>query len=63
MKRNIAWLLSAALLFCMLFGCGEKRIVHCDRCGKEIEVDADSNVTEDWILVCQDCQKELYPDS
>lgn len=43
----------------MLFGCGEKKVLHCDRCGKEITVPADSNMTEDWIIVCEDCKKDI----
>ena len=42
-------------------GCGKTRIVHCDRCGKEITVPENSNVTEEWILFCEDCEKEVGP--
>ena len=47
-------------------GCGSakaSRVVHCDRCGKEITVDADSNLTDEWILYCTDCEKELGLDT
>lgn len=61
MKRLIA----IALLILALLGLaacgGEKRIVHCDRCGKEIEIPADSNVTEDWIVMCKECEEEVGP--
>lgn len=58
-------LLTVGVVLCaalMLFGCKEKRIVHCDGCGKEIKVDADSDTTEDWIILCDECQKKLYED-
>lgn len=60
MKR----ILIAGILLCafsMTFGCGEKKVLHCDRCGNEVTYPLDSNVTEDWIIVCNDCRKELYP--
>lgn len=60
MKRSVV--LALVLLMLTLTACGgEKRIVHCDRCQAEIEVDADSNITEDWILFCNDCAKEVEP--
>ena len=33
----------------------------CDRCGKEVQVSADSNITEDWIIFCKDCAEEIGP--
>ena len=35
------------------------KILHCDRCGREVEFDADSNMTEDWIIVCKECRKDM----
>ena len=56
-------LLLTDVLLCagaLLLGCGSKMIVlHCDGCGNEVEVDADSGMTEDWIILCKDCQKKL----
>ncbi len=48
--------LAAALL---LVGCGATKTLHCDRCGKAVRVSADSNMDEDWILYCRDCEKAL----
>lgn len=60
MKKSV---IIIGILFCgVLFaacGAGEKKIVHCDRCNAEIKVEADSNVTEDWTIYCDDCDKEL----
>ena len=56
-KILLALLLALSLL--ALSACGEKRIVHCDGCGKELQVNANSNMDEDWIILCEDCQKEL----
>ena len=49
-----------AVLTLLMLGCAEKKTLHCDGCGKEIKVPADSATTEDWILLCDDCQKKLY---
>lgn len=52
---KIKILLITAVLFAALpSGCGT-RIVHCDNCGKEIKVKVNSNVTEEWILFCDEC--------
>lgn len=42
-------------LSAILCGCNEKKIVHCDKCNKEISIDADSNMDEDWIIFCDEC--------
>ncbi len=54
------------LMAAVLCGCGKTaatRTVHCDHCGKEISVPEGSNMTEDWILYCTDCEKELGLDT
>ena len=44
------------ILSAILCGCNEKKkIVHCDKCNKEISIDADSNMDEDWIIFCDEC--------
>lgn len=61
MKKPVLSLLLAAAMLLTLAACGEEpRIVHCDRCGVEIEVEADSNITGEWILFCGDCNVDLY---
>ena len=68
MRKRLFAVLTAGLLLCGVFtGCGKAatatRIVHCDRCGKEVSVPEDSNMTDDWILYCSDCEKELGLDT
>ncbi len=58
-KTVIALLLLLALL--VLAGCGAQKIVHCDRCGREIRLDADSRITEEWIVFCKECEEEIGP--
>ena len=43
----------------LMLGCAKKTL-HCDGCGKEVKVSADSNLTEDSIILCKDCQNKLY---
>jgi endogenous inhibitor of DNA gyrase (YacG/DUF329 family) len=37
-----------------------KVTLHCDNCGKEVK--ADNNMTEEWLIFCSDCEKELDVD-
>lgn len=55
MKKILIIALALLSIMTVLSSCGEKKILHCDKCGKEIEVDADSNMDEDWILFCDEC--------
>ena len=60
MKKITVSFLTIICAVCLFAGCGEKKIVHCDGCGAEIEVDADSNVNDtDWTLFCSTCEAEL----
>ena len=58
MKKMILIILILLMVFSMA-GC-KTRTVHCDHCGKEITVKEKSNVTEEWILYCNDCNEELF---
>ena len=58
MKRTLLLIVSFILLL-SLASCGKGRIVHCDGCGKEIEVPAGSNMTEDWIVLCEECKAKV----
>ena len=63
MKKWIAATLTIVCLMFLLCACAESRIVHCDRCGAEITLDADSNIDEDWIVFCKTCEKEAFGDN
>ena len=56
--RKLLCLLLALAVVCLV-GCGA-RAVACDRCGKEITVGKNSNVTDEWILYCKACETELF---
>lgn len=59
LKKIIALLCAVCMLLCCA-ACGEKKILHCDHCGDEVAVDADSNMEEDWIIYCGPCNEELF---
>ena len=63
MIRKISLLLAAAMLLAVLAGCGATKIVHCDRCGDEIELPAGDKIEEDWIVFCKTCEEELFGDN
>lgn len=53
----------AFIIFSVIFsGCGEKKILHCDSCGKEIVVGVNDKMDEDWIIYCEKCNEELFGD-
>ncbi len=58
LKKIFAMLLVAVMLL-SLTACGEKKILHCDRCNAEVKVDVKSNMEEDWIIYCGPCNEEL----
>lgn len=57
--RKFVLLLSCIGLMTGFSACESSRIVHCDHCGKELKVKVSSNMTDDWIIYCKDCEKEL----
>ena len=59
MKRLALLLAVLMLLTC----CGKERIVTCDHCGGEITVKEDSNITDEWIVFCKECEETLFGDN
>lgn len=62
-KTRILLIVLSALCLLSFTACRSKEtiILHCDRCGKEIEFPSDTNMTEDWLIVCSDCQNGIDP--
>ena len=58
MKKALCFLMTVGMLL-MFAGCGKSRIVHCDGCGKEIAIEASSNIEESWIVFCDKCDDGL----
>lgn len=54
-------LVCVLLAVLLLAGCVKgNRVVHCDGCGCEIELEQDSKVTEEWIVFCKTCEVERF---
>lgn len=62
MKKFLPILLMAILLLTGTVGCGKIKTLHCDHCQKEVTVEEDSNMEEDWIVYCPACNEELFGD-
>jgi len=54
MKKLLCMLL-VAMLLATVSGCGKTKTLICDGCGVEVEVPESSNMTDDWILFCAEC--------
>ena len=63
MKKAIYVIVAIGTMLILLIGCGEKKTLICDGCGKEVSVQADSNMDDSWIIFCSQCEKELGLDS
>ena len=60
MKKRLIALVLAVLMLLTLTACGAGKILHCDHCGCEVKVKANSNMEEDWIIYCGPCNEELF---
>ena len=62
MKKIILAVMLMLLSFCLMLsiiGCEESKILQCDGCGKEVEVEESSNMEDDWIVFCEECSEDL----
>jgi DNA replicative helicase MCM subunit Mcm2 (Cdc46/Mcm family) len=60
--KKFALIILISLLALSLFACGKTKILHCDNCNKEVKVEQDSNMEEDWTIFCESCNEELFGD-
>lgn len=61
MKKILCSLIIISTVFTFA-ACGKTRILHCDSCGKEITVKESSDMEEDWIIYCKECNEKLFGD-
>lgn len=62
MLKKILMMLCVAALILSMVACGASKTLHCDSCGKEVRVRESSNMEEDWILYCEECNESLFGD-
>jgi len=55
MKKTLLFLVTLSLAVCLVSCTGEKKELTCDGCGKTVDVSAKSQMTDDWILFCDEC--------
>lgn len=55
MKKLLLAITVLALL-AGLMGCAGTKILHCDKCNKEVKVSTKSNMDEDWMIYCESCE-------
>lgn len=61
MKKALCLILSACILFAVT-GCVKTKPLHCDYCNKVVDVKENSDMDEDWIIYCEECNEELFGD-
>ena len=62
MKKLLSLFLLLTTVSFVATGCGTKTL-YCDGCNAELKVAKSSNMDEDWIVFCKDCEEELFGDS
>ena len=55
MYKRIYIITLSVFMLLLMNACGKTKILHCDSCKKEVLVSESSNMEEDWIVLCQEC--------
>ena len=58
MKKILCFVLALAMALAVS-GCGKTKTLTCDGCGKTVEVSESSNMTDEWLVFCEDCQDDV----
>lgn len=59
MKKLLCVFLAMALFFAVS-GCIKTKTLTCDGCGTEVEVAESSNMTDEWIIYCEECNEKYF---
>lgn len=62
MKKLLCLIITSALIFA-LCGCIKMKTLSCDGCGTEVSVRESSNMTDEWIIYCEECNEEFFGDN
>jgi len=58
MKKILCFVLALAMVLAVS-GCGKTKTLICDGCEKEVQVSESSNMTDEWLIFCEDCQDDV----
>lgn len=61
-KKIIVFMLVFALMSIIASCHKEMKTLTCDGCGVDVQVEADSNMEEDWLVYCEKCNAEILED-
>ncbi len=55
LKKAVLSIIILSFALCAVSCKNETKELICDGCGKVVEVEADSNMTDEWIIFCGEC--------
>ena len=56
-------LILIGVILCTLLvaaACAKTKALTCDGCGTEVRVEESSNMEEDWIIYCEECNNTFF---
>ena len=59
MARKIIAVVLLVIIFGGIFLIGNKKTLHCDSCDKIIRVSKRSEMEEDWMIFCEECNNAM----
>lgn len=59
MLKKLLLILLVFSLVLSLSACFKKKTLHCDGCGKEVQVAESSNMEESWLVFCKECNEDI----
>lgn len=61
--KKIMCLLFVFAIVLALCGCFRMKTLRCDGCGIEVTVKESSNMTDEWIIYCEECNEKFFGDN
>ncbi len=58
MKKLLVLILAVLVAICATGCSAQTETLHCDNCGTEVKVEEKNGMDEEWIILCEDCEKE-----
>ncbi|MBE6688405.1 MAG: hypothetical protein E7588_03885 [Ruminococcaceae bacterium] len=60
--KKLIYLFVTMCILLTITGCAKTKTLHCDYCNKDVKVKESSNMEENWIIYCSECNNELFGD-